>query len=141
MATMRLHADLSQLGAIREFVTRSSRDLKVDEQIIPCLELAVDEICTNVIKHGYGGRGGAIELAVDLIEGGVQVTVRDWGTAFDPQAVPIPDVNAPLEERPLGGMGLFLVRQMMDDVRFEFHGEKGNTVTMVKRLKREGGET
>lgn len=135
---MRLHADLSQLGVIREFVVQASRDLDVDEKIIPCLQLAVDEICTNAIRHGYGGQGGPIEVTVESVEEGVQVMVRDWGVAFDPQAVPVPDVSAPLEERPLGGLGLFLVRQMMDDVRFEFRGAEGNTVTMVKRLNERG---
>jgi serine/threonine-protein kinase RsbW len=138
MATMRLHADLTQLGVIREFVVQTSRDLDVDEKIIPCLQLAVDEICTNVIKHGYGGKGGQIEVTVESTGDGIQVKIRDWGLAFDPQAVPVPDVSVPLEERPLGGLGLFLVRQMMDDVRFEFRGAEGNTVTMVKRLNERG---
>jgi anti-sigma regulatory factor (Ser/Thr protein kinase) len=59
--------------------------------------------------------------------------------AFDPEAVSVPDVDAPLEQRSLGGLGLFLVRQLMDDVRFEFSEERGNSVTMVKRLRHGGG--
>jgi serine/threonine-protein kinase RsbW len=138
MATMNLSADLSQLGAIRGFVAQAGRDLELDEQIVPDLQLVVEEICANVIEHGYGGQGGRIEVTVEPIEGAVQIKVRDWGIAFDPQAVPIPDVSAPLELRPLGGLGLFLVRQLMDEVHFEFDGEKGNTVTMVKRLAGHG---
>jgi len=140
MANIRLCADLSQLKAIRDFVAEASRDLDVEDWIIPDVQLAVDEICSNVIKHGYGGRGGEIEVTVEPIEDGVQVTVRDWGIAFDPQTVAVPNVDAPLELRSLGGLGLFLVRQLMDNVRFEFDGERGNSVTMVKRLRREGGE-
>jgi serine/threonine-protein kinase RsbW len=140
MAILRLCADLSQLRAIRDFVAEASRDLEVEEWIIPEVQLAVDEICSNAITHGYGGQGGQIEVTVEPIEDGVQVIVRDWGIAFDPQRVPVPKVDAPLELRSLGGLGLFLVRQLMDDVRFEFDGERGNSVTMVKRLRREGGE-
>ena len=140
MANIRLCADLSQLKAIRDFVAEASRDLDVEDWIIPDVQLAVDEICSNVIKHGYGGRGGEIEVTVEPIEDGVQVTVRDWGIAFDPQTVAVPNVDAPLELRSLGGLGLFLVRQLMDNVHFEFDGERGNSVTMVKRLRREGGE-
>jgi anti-sigma regulatory factor (Ser/Thr protein kinase) len=140
MANIRLCADLSQLKAIRDFVAEASRDLDVEDWIIPDVQLAVDEICSNVIKHGYGGRGGEIEVTVEPIEDGVQVTVRDWGIAFDPQTVAVPNVDAPLELRSLGGLGLFLVRQLMDNVRFEFDGERGNSVTMVKRLRQEGGE-
>lgn len=140
MAILRLCADLSQLRAIRDFVAEAGRDLDLDDWIIPDVQLAVDEICSNVITHGYGGQGGQIEVTVEPIEDGVQVIVRDWGMAFDPQTVPVPKVDAALELRSLGGLGLFLVRQLMDDVRFEFDGERGNSVTMVKRLRREGGE-
>jgi serine/threonine-protein kinase RsbW len=139
MAILRLYADLSRLRVIRDFVAEASRDLDVEEWIIPDVQLAVDEICSNVITHGYQGQGGQIEVTVEPIEGGVQVIVRDWGKAFDPQAVAVPKVDAPLEVRSLGGLGLFLVRQLMDDVRFEFDGERGNSVTMVKRIRQEGG--
>ena len=134
MATMNLSASLSQLEAIRQFVAQVSCDLNLDEQIVPDLQLAVEEICANVIEHGYGGQGGRIEISIEAVQGGVQVRVRDWGIAFDPEAVPVPDVSVPLELRPLGGLGLFLVRHLMDEVRFEFDGEKGNSVTMVKWL-------
>jgi serine/threonine-protein kinase RsbW len=139
MTTLQLCADLAQLGTIRDFVAKASRDLDVDEERIPDLTLAVDEICSNIIRHGYGGQGGQLKVTVQRIVGGVQVTVRDWGTAFDPGAVAVPDVEAPLEQRSLGGLGLFLVHQLMDDVRFEFSAERGNSVTMLKRLQGEGG--
>ncbi len=140
MATMRLDCVIAQLGAIREFVVQTSRELGVDESTICDLQLAVDEICSNVLRHGYDGRGGQVEVTVESVEDGVQVTVRDWGRAFEPQAVPLPDVRAPLEQRPLGGLGLFLVRQVMDEVQFEFGGKRGNSVTMVKRFQRQGEE-
>ena len=138
MAILRLCADPSQLKVIRDFVAEASRDLDVGDWIIPDVQLAVDEICSNVIIHGYGGRGGQIEVVVEPVADGVQIIVRDWGLAFDPQVVPVPNVDAPLELRSLGGLGLFLVRKLMDDVRFEFDGERGNSVTMVKRFQREG---
>jgi anti-sigma regulatory factor (Ser/Thr protein kinase) len=140
MATMNLYADLSQLGAIREFVAQAGRELSVEECVVPDLQLAVEEICANSIQHGYDGQGGQIEVTVEMVEAGIQVTVMDWGISFDPQAVPIPDVEAPLEQRPLGGLGLFLVRKLMDEVRFEFDGERGNTVVMMKRCSRKGGK-
>jgi len=139
MTKMLLCADLAQLGTIREFVAVASRDLDVDECIIPDLQLAVDEICSNVIRHGYGGQGGRLEITVQAVAEGIQLIVRDWGTAFDPEAVSAPDVDAPLERRSLGGLGLFLVRQLMDEVHFQFHQKQGNSVTMIKRLRCEGG--
>ncbi len=133
MATMKLCAELCDVATIREFVGKASRDLKADEAIIPALELVTDELCSNVIIHGYGGQAGWIEVRVQPVEHGVQLTVRDWAGGFDAEAVPLPDVEAPLEERALGGLGLFLVRSLMDEVRFENDGKKGNLVTVIKR--------
>jgi anti-sigma regulatory factor (Ser/Thr protein kinase) len=104
------------------------------------LQLAVDEACANVVQHGYGGQGGEIEITVERDGDGVRVTLRDWGTSFDPQAVPAPDVTASLEQRRLGGLGLFLIHQVMDDVSFAFDAEGGNVLTMVKRLQGRGGK-
>jgi serine/threonine-protein kinase RsbW len=136
---MRLFADFSHLVVIRRFVAKVSRELGLDAHLIPDLQLAVDEVCANIIEHGYSGQGGDIEVTIELVREGVQAQVRDWGVAFDPQAVPKPDVSLPLEKRPLGGLGLFLVQQVMDDVRFEFDAQKGNTVTMLKRFRSKGG--
>ena len=137
---MRWRADLAQLAAIREFVAEASRSLDADEQAIRDLQLAVDEVCSNSIRHGYGGQEGQIEVSVERIGHSIRVVVRDWGMAFDPEQIPVPDLDLPLEERSLGGLGLFLVQQVMDDVRFEFNDSKGNSVTMVKRLDRGGKE-
>lgn len=134
MATIKVYADLSQLGTIRQFVIQSGQELNVDEKIIYDLQLAAEEICTNAISHGYGGRGGEIEITVERVAEGIQMMVRDWGNSFDPESVPIPDLSAPLEQRPLGGLGLYLVQQVMDEVHFELGGANGNSVTMIKRL-------
>jgi serine/threonine-protein kinase RsbW len=142
MATGRWHADPGQLGAIRRFVAETARSLGADERVIRDLQLAVDEICSNVMAHGYAGKGGALEVAVErTVERAapsIRAVVRDWGRAFDPEQAPAPNLDLPLEERSLGGLGLYLVRQVMDEVRFVFDTERGNTVTMVKRLDREG---
>jgi serine/threonine-protein kinase RsbW len=63
----------------------------------------------------------------------VRVVLRDFGAPFDPQAIPCPDVKAPLDRRPLGGLGLYLIRQVTDHVGFEFDAAQGNTLTMIKR--------
>jgi serine/threonine-protein kinase RsbW len=138
MVTMRWQADVDQLGAIRDFVAEAGRSLGAGERAILDLQLAVDEICSNSVRHGYGGREGQIEVTVERAGQSIEVVVRDWGRAFDPDQVPKPALDIPLEERSLGGLGLYLVRQVMDDVRFEFDRDRGNSVTMVKRLNGEG---
>ena len=140
MVKLSLSADYAQLASVRDFVGQTGRDLDLDEQTIYQLQLAVDEACTNIVRHAYDGDSGQIELEIEATGDGVQVRLRDWGEPFDPQLVPEPDVTAPLEQRPLGGLGLFLIRQMMDEVRFEFDPEQGNRLTMTKRTQRRTGE-
>ena len=137
MATLKLFADNRQLAPIREFVTRVARNLGLCDKVIYDLQLAVDEACANVIEHAYDGCGGDIEITIEPTREGIQVAIHDWGGSFDPDTVPVPDVTAPLENRQLGGLGLFLMRQIMDEVRFEFDTTRGNTLTMVKRLRKE----
>jgi len=135
---MRWPADLAHLAAIRKFVVDTSRSLGASGQAIRDLQLAVDEVCSNSIRHGYAGREGQIEVTVQRVGSSIKVVTRDWGRTFDPEQVPVPDPNLPLEERSLGGLGLFLVRQVMDEVRFDFNDHNGNSVTMIRRLDREG---
>ena len=139
MPTLSLYADPSRLATIREFVARAGYDLGLDKPEVYDLQLAVDEACANVVLHAYNGRGGEMEITVEPAAGGVQVTIRDWGRAFDPQTVASPDIEASLEQRRLGGLGLYLMRQVMDEVDFAFDLEKGNTLTMLKRLRGKGG--
>jgi serine/threonine-protein kinase RsbW len=139
MPTIKLPASVEQLATIREFVVQASQDLALGDRTIYEVELAVDEACSNVIRHAYRGQEGAIEVSVEPYAKGVEVVIRDWGEPFDPQAVPVPDVKAPLGQRQLGGLGLYIMRQIMDEVHFAFDAELGNTLTMRKR-RRQGEE-
>ncbi len=96
-------------------------------------QMAADEACTNVIEHAYGGEGiGDIEVICTVEPGVCQIEVLDQGRPFDPSTVPEPPIGANLEDLKPGGIGLYLMRRVMDEVRFEF-GEKGNRLVMVKR--------
>ena len=136
MPSLSLFADLSQLAAIRRFVAQAGRDLGLDADPVSDLQLAVDEACTNIVQHAYAGVGGPIAITVERVTESVRVILQDWGKQFDPHAAAVPDVTAPLEQRSVGGMGLFLMREIMDEVTFRFSREEGNLLTMVKRLPR-----
>lgn len=136
MATLNLNAGTSEVASICRFVQETSRELGLDERLTYDLMLAVDEACVNVIRHAYDGRGGDVEVTIEMAEDGVKAVIRDWGEAFDPPSIPEPDVSAPLDERTPGGLGLFLMRNVMDRVEFQFDGENGNTLTMFRRLER-----
>lgn len=137
-----------KLKAIMENVPAATRRIaEVAEQVgfaehaLYQIELAIDEACANVVEHAYPGEEqGEMEVScyLDRDSDAFQIfviRVRDWGTGFDPGAVEKPDVDAPLEDRGLGGLGLFLVTQVMDRVEFSFDPQRGNELLMFKRLE------
>lgn len=122
------------LVEIGEFVTRAAGDVGLSEEAVYAVEMAVDEACTNIIEHAYGGEGrGNIECTCRINADKLTVMLRDRGCPFDPSSVPEPDVNAALEDRQEGGLGLYLIHRLMDEVYFEFTSDSGNVLTMVKR--------
>jgi serine/threonine-protein kinase RsbW len=122
------------LARISEFVARLARVAGLDSNAVYAVEMAVDEACTNIIEHAYGGQGrGDIECTCQVNGQELTVTLRDHGHAFDPSSVPEPDISAALEDRREGGLGLYLIGKLMDEVRFEFTPDAGNLLTMVKR--------
>lgn len=125
-------ARFENLALIGEFIAGVARRAGFDERGVFNLQLACDEACTNVIEHAYGGGPGQIRIAVTVHPDRIQIEVHDTGHPFDPNAVRMPDLEAPLERRETGGLGLHFMRSIMDEVRFEF-GESGNRLTMVKR--------
>ena len=96
------------------------------------LQLAVEEACTNVIEHAYACKGGQVVIIFAAHGRDVVVTLRDHGRPFAPDEVVAPDVSLPLTRRRIGGLGLHLMYQLMDEVTFDF-AEGSNTLVMVKR--------
>ena len=97
------------------------------------IQLAVEEAVTNVINHGYGGKDGEILITSDIESSQVIITITDTGQLFDPTQIPSPDISADLEHRNIGGLGVHLIRSVMDDVKYIREGEK-NRLTMIKRF-------
>lgn len=130
-----LAAELESLPRFREMIDAACQlQPGIDEQTCD-LKLAVDEACTNIITHGYAGMNpGSIILALDIDPRQVVMAITDFGHAFEPAEAPMPDVQAALEDRPMGGFGLFFIYRTMDEVRYETT-EAGNCLTLVKRLQ------
>jgi serine/threonine-protein kinase RsbW len=128
------------LVRIAEYVRQAAQDAGLDGFAVYAVETAVDEACTNIIEHAYQGENiGDIDCSVNITEDGLTITLQDRGLPFDPSMIPQPNLEAPLEERESHGLGLFFMRQMMDEVHFGFEPGKGNTLTMVKRKEKHPG--
>jgi serine/threonine-protein kinase RsbW len=96
----------------------------------------VDEAATNIIEHGYHGSGkGDLVITCETQEQGLQVTLHDHAPPFEPDDIPAPDTGVPLEELKSRGLGIYLMRKMMDEVHYHFDREHGNTLTMIKRKR------
>ncbi len=135
LARLRLAATLDNVPRAVECVRESARAVGLDDRLQGQLQLAVDEACANVVDHAYQDlEPGDMEVSCGLTDRAFVVCVRDWGRGFDLDAVSVPDVTAPLQDRALGGLGLYLIRQVMDEVRLTLDPRKGNVLTMIKRL-------
>jgi len=133
--TLKLKASLENVPLAIELAARSARSAGLDEQAVYEVQVAIDEACANVVEHAYaGGEPGAMEVSCRTDDRTFAIRVRNWGRSFEPNRVEDPDVTAPLEERTLGGLGLFLIRQYMDRVEYTFDPKLGNELLMTKSL-------
>lgn len=130
-------ATVGDLGQIADWVSAAAEDCGFDARTAYQIQMAVDEACSNVILHGYDGRPGRLEIEIECAARFLEIRVRDWGRSFDPESVSPPDVQAPLDERPIGGLGLFFMRKFMDELEFNFDAERGNLLRMRRHVKHE----
>lgn len=140
-----------QYEAIRricEFVSEGARDAGLDEDAVFHVELCCDEASTNIIEHAYGAESqGEITVTYEATGDEFKITLHDNGRAFDPHEVPPPSLPTVAEEssEPLppddvidslkvGGLGIYFMRNLMDEVYFDFDTHGGNTLILVKKI-------
>ena len=128
-------AELEALSVFRQFISDCCSRYQVPNETVLDLKLAVDEACTNIIEHGYKGMDpGSIILSFRIEPDRILVNITDFGHIFEPADAPKPDVEAALEDRALGGLGLYLIYQTMDNIDYQ-SSEEGNTLTFTKYIK------
>jgi len=133
MRTAIFPAKYESLDAMREFVCQAAQDSYMNDSDSYKVQLAVDEACSNIVEHACEGEcGEEIEITCIDAEDRLTVMIRDHGQPFDPDSAPVPDLDADLEDRPIGGLGVFLIKRLMDEIRYEVLGEAGNMLTLVK---------
>jgi serine/threonine-protein kinase RsbW len=135
-------ARLADLSELLDFVDAFCDQAGINGSNRFDLRLAVEEVCANVMMHGYAERSpGPLEISFCADEAQATVTISDRAAPFDPEFAPPPDLQTPGEDRPVGGLGWHLVRQVMDRVIYRFDSTYGNTVTLVKNLDSKAGRT
>jgi serine/threonine-protein kinase RsbW len=137
-AVLRVQAERSQLAIIRKFVAEATASSQMAPEDIEDLVQAVDEAATNIIVHGYRDSSGTIEIEIINRPKKVMIYLRDHARPFDSTSVPEPDINLPLEKRPIGGLGIHLIRHCVDEFQHHYLQEGGNEITLMKQKRTKG---
>jgi anti-anti-sigma factor len=134
--TLRIAAQIKDIATACDFVVEAAESAGLDERDAHHCQLAVDEICTNIIEHGYGIDNGGrfIDIICQQDEGRFVVQILDDSFPFDPLGQAEPDPRMALESRGIGGWGVYFIKKMMDEVTYDY-SQGRNRLTMVKRLK------
>ena len=126
----------ANLEKIIDFVLIEARKLGFSSKEEYQISLAVDEACSNVIEHAYGGESNQpIQVSVDTNNNKLSIIIEDHGASFNPDEVLSPDVCSPLEERVERGLGIFTMCKVMDEVKYEFPEPGLNRLIMVKNKR------
>jgi len=132
LATCTVPADAAQLTVLTSFLRKFCSATSLASMHVKTFELALEEIFINVVRHGTRpDRVPSVEVSLVMATDGLTMTIEDDSPQFDPLSLPAPDVTAALAERPIGGLGVFLVRQMMDEVKYQRVGTR-NRLSMTK---------
>jgi anti-sigma regulatory factor (Ser/Thr protein kinase) len=133
MITRTFPGNFRSLSQISDFIVTEAEAAGFLPNDIYAIQTSVDEACANIIDHAYGGEDiGDIQISVKILKNGLQIVLRDKGEPFDPNKIPEPDISSPLEIRKERGLGVFFMRKLMDDVKFCFSPQRGNTLTLIK---------
>lgn len=133
-----LPARFSSLEYVRNFVVQAAEECGMPSKSVFAVELAIDEAFTNIIEHAYGGESKErIECNCRVLEDRLTVELKDCGVPFQPNGIPEPKLEASLEERKVGGLGMHFMRELMDEVHYTFTDGPGdrkncNILTLVK---------
>jgi len=127
-----IRPDLDEIAGISTALEEVMKTHSFGEEEILDTQLAVEEAITNVIVHGYEGREGEIVITCRATKGTVEIQIEDTAPPFDPLSLPEPDLTASVDDRKIGGLGIFLIRQVMDNIAYR-HEDNKNILILVKR--------
>lgn len=133
MPTKRYPAKFEILDEVREQVGEAARQQGFTERAIYAVQLAADEAASNIIEHAYEERQGeSFLLRCEFSNDRLIMTFLDRGSSFDFAKVKTPDIKADLSKRKIGGLGIFLMHKLMDEVAYKVT-LSGNYLTLIKR--------
>ena len=135
--SQKFSANLDSLGPIREFLSDSAKLARLDKSRSYKLCLAIDEIATNIINYGYlrsGIENGTIDVIIQIENDQLIATLEDTATPFNPFDRKMPndeELKKPLEERPIGGLGILLAKENVDEFNYKYQNGKNHNIFVM----------
>jgi serine/threonine-protein kinase RsbW len=133
MKQLELKADLNNFEALMEFINSQLVNSGIDDYDKNKIMTACDEIIINIIKYAYPNHDGKLEIIFDINSQRIVIVFIDSGKKFNPLEKPDTDISLSLEERKTGGLGILMVKSLMDNVNYEYKDDK-NRLTIVKYI-------
>ncbi len=132
--TFSLAGSLSELDKLSDMLRMIGERWNLSDKAVLQMNLALDELFTNVVSYGIDSQAHKeVLFSLDYFDGVIKIVVTDSGRPFDPTNAPDPERNLPLEKQPIGGLGIFLIRQYTDKIEYRRENEK-NIVTLTKKI-------
>jgi anti-sigma regulatory factor (Ser/Thr protein kinase) len=129
-----LHNDIQEVPQLAAFIDEVAEECNIDMALTMSLNLAMEEAVVNVMNYAYpAGTVGDVDIDAEFDNGTLTFVLSDSGTPFDPTQANDPDLTLQAEDRPIGGLGIFLVRQIMDQVEYHYRDGK-NILTLSKNI-------
>lgn len=134
--TLKVKSKTENLSVVRDFISASAAEAGIRTDTIENIILAVDEACTNIIKHAYNSfPDGELIIKTKSTLSRFVVIIKDFGKTFEPGMIPEPDLQKYYRQRRVGGLGMYLMKNLMDDVKYVSIPGKYNEVLLSKNLK------
>lgn len=126
--------EVAEMGRVRSLVMTFCGRHGLESEVVDKVIFVLEELFTNVVSYGYDGAGGhSVEITLALGDGQLLITMEDDARAFDPVTFAEPELDGPIEERSIGGLGIHLVRSLMDRMEYSRLESGRNRVTMALR--------
>lgn len=130
---LKIYSKTESLVEVRNFVSEEALNFGFDEETVNKIVLAVDEACTNIIEHAYKYvPDKIIEIEVRLNSEKFEVKLTDYGISFDPEAIKTPDIKSYIMKYRKGGLGMYLMKSLVDNVEYNVNQNRRNTVRLIK---------
>lgn len=135
MRDITLAATLDNISKVTDFVDEELERIGCPRKVKAQIDICIDEIFANIARYAYDSGTGDVTVRLDFDESErlFSLAFIDCGKPFDPTDVPEPDITSPLEERPIGGLGLFMVKNLMDSITYQ-REDGHNILTIQKRI-------